>query len=111
MALAAGTVTVDGSNVASGTGLAKALYDAEEGQVSGDPALSTADKHALLVGLAGRCTRLAGALIPYLTANAEVTVKVSNLDAGLQTTTAAGNPTGPHASPSPIELAEKGTLA
>ncbi|GMV19469.1 MAG: hypothetical protein AMXMBFR56_76930 [Polyangiaceae bacterium] len=110
MALAAGSVSVDVLNVATGTGLAKALYDAEASQITSDAALSTSDKHALLVGLAGRCTRLAGALLTYLTANAEVTVKVSSLDVGLQTSTAVGAPTGPHALPAPIELATKGTL-
>lgn len=110
MALTAGTVSVSGL-VGSGGGLAKALYDAEASVITGDGSLDDDTKHALLVGLAGRCTRMAGAVVAYLTANAEITVFVSNADAGLQTSTTAGSPTGPHVLPSPIELATKGTLS
>lgn len=109
MALVAGSVSVDSSLVRTGTGLALALYDAEVGEFTG-LAIDTAAKKTLLDGLAGRSTRLAGALIAYLTANAEVTVYVSSLDAGLQTSTTPGSPTGPHVLPSPLALSEKATL-
>lgn len=109
MALTAGSVSVDAQLVRTGSGLALALYDAELPQFTA-LSVSTAAKKTLLDGLAGRSTRLAAALIDYIKANAEVTVSISNADAGLQMSTNPGVPTGAHILPAPIVLATKGTI-
>lgn len=105
MAMLAGTVDWQGA----GSGLARDLFNAESGSISGDTSLSAALKQALLTGLAARCTAKAAVLVGHVQL-AEVTVSVSNVDAGLQTSTAVGSPTGPHVLPAPIVLATKGTV-
>lgn len=62
--------SVDGAGV--GTGMAKALFDAESGPITGDSSLSAAMKAALLTGLAARCTSHALAVVTYVQANAVV---------------------------------------
>lgn len=78
--------SVDAAGV--GTGMAKALFDAESGGISGDPSLSAGMKAALLTGLAARCTAHAVAVVSYVQANAVVS-SVTVCPAG------AGTGTGP----------------
>lgn len=66
MPMLAGTVDWTGA----GTGLAKALFDAESGGISGDGSLSASGKQALLTGLAARCTAHATAVVGHIQANA-----------------------------------------
>ncbi len=70
MALSAGTVTVDGNGNVSGTGLSRAIYDA---QVT---FIVTAIGASLLVAqkqnVAGFSNALGDAIVTYVTANAEV---------------------------------------
>jgi len=86
MALLAGTVDWTGS----GTGLAKELFDSESGAITGDGALDSATKQALLTGLAARCTAHAGVVVAHMTTNAAVaTITACPAGAGTGTGTVA----------------------
>lgn len=73
--LAAGSVTVDPAGVITGTGLAKALYDAMVA-INIDPFAGSLDPASIVSakqGLAnGFCNPVALATIPYLVTNTEV---------------------------------------
>lgn len=84
MALAVGTVSVDGSGVASGSGLARALYDAERAMVPaawvtsvGVPAAA-----AQFQLMATKATAIATAIVAAVSA-ADVRIPADALDAGM----------------------------
>ena len=79
MALQAGSVTVDGSGQASGSGWAKEFYDNYAPKVL--PAGAPASAAQQVADLANS---LAATLFPHFTDNAQVTVSVTPSDAGLQ---------------------------
>lgn len=76
MAMAAGSVSISGGGVVSGTGAARFLYD-ELIQDYSSP--SQPQK----VQIAAFCNRLAK-LITYIEDNAEITVTIKTTDSGLQ---------------------------
>lgn len=81
MALAAGTV--DGSG--TGTGLALALFDAFQGYYAAVGQTPDGDFNGKVASF---CTALAGAFVPYFTANAEITP--GTLEAGGDPVTGVG---------------------
>lgn len=112
MALTAGTVIVDNQGAVSGSGLARDIFDDDRAGIDAMAAfISNTHKIMMLQQLATKANNLAQNVLDHVTANAEVTVKVDNTDAGLQTSATAGSPTTPHVSPTPITLNTKGTVA
>jgi hypothetical protein len=109
VALSAGSVTVNASGVASGTGLAKAIYDAEivtaplvavprpgdtDMPYSAVRPVAQADVDSVKAGnqrlrqdVARRANALASALVAYLQANAEVVIPADANGDGLQSGT------------------------
>jgi len=76
MALLAGSVTVDSAGNATGTGLAKELYDAREASFAGSSVGG-------LQRVAAECNALASAIIDHVVANAQVVVtSVSGVTTG-----------------------------
>ena len=105
MALSAGSVTIDGSGEATGSGLSIGIYNAFMGAVSLD-----ADAKKKIADTMGPvCEALASAIIDHVTANAEVTVQVGASDSGLQRSTTVGTATD--APVGTVTLATKGTVA
>ncbi len=112
MALDAGTVVVDNQGNATGGGLARDFYDSDSPGIEAMNGIIPDDHRIrMLKDLATKVNSHAADLVGHVTANAEVTVKVDNTDTGLQTSTTAGSPTGPHIIPTPITLGTKGTVA
>lgn len=106
MAMTAGSVTISGAGVASGNGLAKAIYDDYQPKI-GAPAGSAGA--AAKQKVADLCNSIAAGIVAHISANAEVTVTVAVADVGLQTSTASGSPTGGPAGTK--TLATKGSIA
>lgn len=116
MALTAGTVTVANDETASGSGLARALYDAQIASLAAllpaVPVLadttfpwsalrpvSQADidgmKAARLIALretARSCTAIAAGFVPYFAANAKARIGAGAAGDGLQTTPSPNDP-------------------
>lgn len=106
MALNAGSVTIGPTGTASGTGLAKRIYDDYQPKIGAPAGAAGVDAKQRIADL---CNSIAVGVVAEVVANGEVTVKVAVADVGLQTSTTAGNPTGGPASLK--TLATKGTIA
>lgn len=74
MALVAGSVSISATGSASGTGLAKALYDARSARVVFAPSAAGVPAKTIL---AQQCSDDASAIITYLVANAVVNTTVT----------------------------------
>jgi hypothetical protein len=100
MALEAGSCTIAPDKTVSGTGLARAIAE-NYLPVFGSIGLPTAS----LDKLAQFCNGLATAIVDHIVANAEITVTVTTLDAGLQRTPNPNDPNTPTLGPaSDVEL-------
>lgn len=87
MALSAGTVTIDDAGEASGSGMARALYDSRIAApltVAFLAEVPAERQAAFKTGLAEDCNAIATGIVGYLTANAEVEVTIGTGDSGLQ---------------------------
>jgi len=121
MALQIGTVTVDQDANASGGGLTRAMYDhvVADNDYSQIPLQDTDGegqtiypRQDALQSLANFLHSLSSGLVEYVTANAEVTVKIDPADAGLQQTPDPNDPATPTDGPGAEKtLAQKGTVA
>lgn len=90
------------TGAASGSGLAKELYDA---LVSSYGSSTPGGKKQL----ADLCNAIGPTVVAHIVANAQVTSKIGPTDTGLQTSTTSGAPTGPPAALT--TLSQKGTIA
>lgn len=116
MALVAGTVSVSATEVVSGSGLARAIYDAEVATTDLPPQ-DVSSEHAgwddykaelqekltsarldqrvsTLRGIAKKATALASALVPYFTTNAEISL--ATVVATVSPTTSTGRTPNPN---------------
>lgn len=111
MAMTAGTVTIDGSGNPSGTGMAREIFDVfvatvDFGSLSGS-ALQAAKQR-----VADLCNALAGGIVGHIVANAEVAVRITGSDSGLQRTPNPNNPdTDTQGPSSPKTLSTPGTIS
>lgn len=78
MALAAGTISVDGAGNATGTGLAIDIFNQALSAVPSDR------KAQIAAAMAPFCVGLASAIVGHITAHAVVQVTIRTTDAGLQ---------------------------
>lgn len=96
MALSAGTVSVNNSGVASGSGLAKAMYDGWKNVLNdhyddmGEDLPNSQIPY--LKFRAKEFTGIAAAIVNHIKNNAEVTVTITPSDAGLQRTPDPNDP-------------------
>lgn len=88
-------MTLDAGNTACTTGLSKRIYDA---RIAASATIGIGAGAANLTALKADCYAIATAVVAEIQANAEAVISVTT--AGLQTSTAAGNPTAP---PAPLE--------
>jgi hypothetical protein len=110
MALNAGSVSIASDGTASGTGLAREIYDDYLPKVAGVPAgaQGAAAKHQL----ADLCNSFASKTIAHIVANAEVTTTIAAGDAALQRTPNPNNANTDTQGPSGTKtLANKGSVA
>jgi hypothetical protein len=78
MALLAGSISVDAEGVATGNGMALAIFN---GAMSG---ASEAQKKQVAAAMAPFCNGVAAAIVEHIVANAEVQVTITTADAALQ---------------------------
>lgn len=106
MAMVGGSVSVDSSGTATGSGLALAMYNAEAGTMTSDTnwsSYSLAARVQALRGIAARWTAIAPALVTYLQANAVAHVTSQSLGA-VPSSTAHGTPIDAPAAPVDIPI-------
>lgn len=106
MAMVGGSVSVDNSGTATGSGLALAMYNAELGTMTSDPNWTSyplAARVQTLKGIAARWTALAPALVSYLQSNATAHVTSQSLGA-VPSSTTHGTPIDAPASPVDVPI-------
>jgi len=95
MALAAGSVSISDAGTASGSGLARTLYDSHDAGMSAEygadyDAIKNSDDAAVRKGLAVLANAYAAGIIAEIKANGEAVIPMGAAGAGLQTTTNVG---------------------
>lgn len=115
MALAKGSITVDGNGDASGSGLSKRILDGFLG--GGALAALVADltgsrKAEVVQGMADLAQAISDGVVDELVANGEVTITIDTSDAGLQRLPVSIVASEPTVAPSgDVELTNKGSIA
>ena len=116
MSIVQGSITIASDGTASGSGAAKAIFDAYRPLIGDLSSVPVANQLQILRGAADLCTAFA-ALVPYITANAVInpgTLKAHVTTESLGNTPNPNNPAtpiDPPASPVDVPLTGTGTVS